>query len=350
MDKPPVRISITLKDIAKLAGVSIGTASKVINRQGNVSEDRRLRVEAVIEKLGYRPSALARSIKRNRTMVIGLIIPKIKNVFYIQIIDAIEKLVQARGYTLFLGNSDESLDTEIGYLRTFATMRVDGLILASSGRKDLSRIQSELGSFRSLGIPVVLIVRSLVETGLDTIVIDNEGGAYRATSYALEQGHRRIGIISSPEHTSASRERIEGYLKALEEHHVPYQSSYIRTGEISPDSGFRITKELLDSARPPTALFVASNFPLLGSLKALHDSGKRVPEDISLICFDDPEWGPFLNPPLTAVRPRSEDLCEFAVQFLFDRINGTCEGPGRRGMVGAELIIRDSVAPPQNNY
>ncbi len=340
----PNNKSITLKDIARLAGVSLGTASNVINGRGNVSADLRGRVEEVINRMGYRPSAIARSIKQKRTMVIGLIIPKIKNVFYIQIIDAIEKLIQKRGYTLVLANSDEDLETEVAYLQTFAKMRVDGLIIASAGRKDFSRITPELTSFKSLEIPIVLIVRTLNDGIFDNVAIDNENGACRATEYALSQGHRRIAIISSPEHTSASGERISGYLRALGRFRIRENPNLIKISDLRPECGYQATKELCGLPSPPTAIFVASNFPLLGSLKALHELGRKIPDDMSLICFDDPDWGPYLNPPLTAVRPDSEKLCETAVSFLFDRITRNYAGPPRHSVVGTELIIRDSVS------
>lgn len=337
------RSSITLKDVARLAGVSLGTASKVINGHETVSPILRMRVEAVVDKLGYRPSGPARSIKRNKTMVVGLIIPRIKNVFYIQVIEAIEKLVQSRDYTLILGNSDEDIETEIRYLRTFAAMRVDGLILASTGRNNLTRTLPEIETYKRLGIPIVLIVRSIPDASLDTITINNEEGAYLATKYALENGHTRIAIISSPAHTSASIERINGYLNALEEYGIPRNRNYVRIADVNSNSGYTITKELLRLEHPPSTLFVASNNPLLSSLEALRELNIRIPNDLSLICFDDPDWGPFLNPPLTAIRPSISELCNEAVNHLFDRINRNYNGMDRSVIIPTELIVRSSV-------
>ena len=338
------RRSITLKDVAREAGVSVGTASNAINRQSIVSKELRERVETVIERLGYHPSALARSIKRNRTMVIGLVIPKIRNAFYIQVIDAVEKLVRGHGYTLVLANSDEDIDAELAHLKSFSAGRVDGLILASAGRKDLARIGRTLATFDRLGIPVVLIVRELDDLPYDTIVLDNEAGAYRATRHALEHGHRRIAIISSQPHTSASRQRIQGYRRALSEHGIAVDPELVHVGGVAPDSGHIITDRLLGLAARPTMIFVATNFLLIGCLKAIHEHALRIPDDISLICFDDPEWSPYLNPPLTAIRPNSDELCRMAVRFLLDRIDGSEEGAPRLHVVPADLVIRDSVA------
>ncbi len=337
------QMSITIKDIARYAGVSLGTVSKVINNNGNVSEELRLRVEAVIDKLNYRPSALARNIRRNKTNIIGLITPQIVNSFYVQVIDLIEKKINESGYTLLLCNSDENLDTELKYLMTFSTMRIAGLLLASAGRTQENRLRSELSSYLDLDIPVVLIVRAMEALPFDTVVLDNVNGAYKATCFLIENGHRRIGIISSSIHTSASQERIDGYVKALEEHQLLNDSSLIHVGGWTLDSGYQIVNRLLSLADPPTAIFVASNVQMLGAIKALKEHGMRIPQNIALICFDDTLWSSFSDPPITVVRPSTEILCTEAIDLLFSRINGEYTGDPRWKIVPTELIIRNSV-------
>jgi LacI family transcriptional regulator len=300
---------VTIKDIANYAGVSVGTTSKVLNNRGNVREDLRFRVQAVIEKLNYRPSALARGMKINKTHTIGLIIPKIMNTFYVKVIELIEKEVHDRNYTLILGNSDEDLEREVNCLRTFSDMRVDGLILASAGRTQEGRIQEEISSYQALNIPIVLIVRRLPNTDLDTIELENREGSYHGTRYLIESGHRRIGMISSSIQTSAGQERIEGYMKALEEFQISYDRELVHMGGLTLDSGYIIT----------------------------------IPEDISLICFDDTEWSSFADPPLTVIEPYSEDLCKLAAELLFDRIDGTYSGEERHRVIPTRLVVRKSV-------
>lgn len=338
-------MALTIKDIANYAGVSIGTASKVLNNQGNVREDLRFRVQAVIEKLNYRPSALARGMKIKRTHTIGLIIPKIINTFYVKVIELIEKEVHNRNYTLILGNTEEDLEREISCLQTFSNMRVDGLILASAGRTQEGRIQREISSYRELNIPVVLIVRRLPNTDLDTIELENREGAYQATRYLIENGHRRIGMISSSMNTSAGPERVEGYMKALEESRIPFDRELVHMGGLTLDSGYIITNTLLGLPNPPSAIFVGTNFQLLGTLRSLKEKHITVPEDISLICFDDTEWSSFADPPLTVIEPYSEDLCKMAAQLLFDRIDGTYSGEGRFRVIPTKLVVRESVKP-----
>ena len=336
-------MAITIKDIAKYAGVSVGTVSKVINNQGNVREDLRLRVESIIEKLNYRPSALARSIKRSRTDTIGLIIPKIMNSFYIQVIELTERIVNKKNYTLFLGNSDEDIETEVRYLRKFSTMRIDGLILASVGKINEAKIQAELSSYSALSIPVVLLVRRLPNIDFDMVMLDNTNGAYKATRYLLDRGHKRIGIISSSIQTSAGQERIDGYMKALEELQIPHDSKLIHFGGLTIEGGYQKTNELLGLDNPPSAIFVASNFQLLGALRALKGKNVNIPDEISLICFDDTEWSSFADPPLTVVKPLTEELCHVATKYLFERIDGEYSGERRRKIIPTELVVRMSV-------
>lgn len=340
---------VTIKDIANYAGVSVGTASKVLNNRGNVREDFRFRVQAVIEKLNYRPSALARGMKIKRTNTIGLIIPKIINTFYVKVIELIEKGVHDRNYTLILGNSDEDLEREVNCLRTFSHMRVDGLILASTGKTQPERIREEIAFYRALNIPIVLIVRRLPNTDLDTIELENTEGAYQATRHLIENGHRRIGMISSSEQTSAGPERVEGYIKALEEFQIPYDRELVHMGGITLDSGYIITDKLLHLPKPPSAIFVGSNFQLLGTLRSLKEKNIKIPEDISLICFDDTEWSSYADPPLTVIEPYTEDLCKSASDLLFDRINGTYSGEGHHRIIPTRLVVRESVKRMSND-
>ena len=336
-------MSITIRDIAKFAGVSVGTASKVINNQGNVKEALRFRVTAVVDKFNYRPSSIARGMKINRTKTIGLIIPKISNTFYVKVIELIEKEVNSRNYTLVLGNSSEHIEREINCLKTFSNMRVDGLILASTGLNQAARIQKELGTFQSLGIPVLLISRMLPGIDADTVELENQKGAFQATRYLIEKGHKRIGMISSSSHTSAARQRIKGYMRALEKYKLPHESPLVHMGGLSSDSGYVIMNQLLSLPERPSAVFVGSNFQLLGTLRAIKTQGIRIPEDISLICFDDTEWSAFSAPPLTAIEANTQAFSKKAVDLIFERIDGTYAGKSRHLQISTQLVVRESV-------
>jgi len=336
-------MSITIKDISRLAGVSVGTVSKVLNNKGNVKPNLALRVKAIVENLNYRPSQVARSFKQNKTGIIGLIIPKINNDFYIRVIDSIEKIINKKNYTLFLGNTDENIDTELHYLMKFANLRIEGLILATTGGQNEQSVRKELLAYKNLNIPIVKIVRDLRSYPSDFISIDNYNGAFLATKKLLEYGHRRIAIISSSAHTSASQERIDGYLHALEEYKVPFDSRLIHKGSIDGKSGYIILNNLLNLASPPTALFVASNYQLVSVLQAIKEKELIIPDDLSLICFDDPKWVSFLKPPLSAIDPLIEKLCEKSVECLFNRIKKTYISKPRSFKIPIKIINRSSI-------
>lgn len=334
---------ITIKEIAKYAGVSTGTVSKVINKQGNVKEELRLRVEAVVDKFNFSPSYFARGMKIQRTNTIGLIIPKITNSFYVQVIELIEKEANKRNYTIVLGNSNEDIEREISCLKTFLNMRVEGLILASTGRDEAFRIKEELSIYETVNIPVVLISRNLPMIEKDIVEIENEKGAHQATCHLLEKGHRRVGLISSSARTSASQERVTGYMKALEKFRLPYESALVLIGGLTASSGYEVANRLISLPNPPTAIFVGSNFQLLGTLRAFKDSKILIPDDISLVCFDDTEWGCFANPPLTVIEPDTESFSKAAIDLLFDRIENNHSGPARQIKIPTKLIARESV-------
>jgi len=334
---------VTIKDIAKYAGVSTGTVSKVINKQGNVKERLRLRVEAVIEKFHFSPSYFARGMKTQRTNTIGLIIPKITNSFYVQVIERIEMEATQKNYTILLGNSNEDIEREISCLKTFLDMRVDGLVLASTGINEGFRIKEELSFYKAVNIPVVLISRRLPMLENDIVEIENEEGAFKATCHLLENGHKRIALISSSSKTSASQERVAGYMKALEKFRIPYEAALVHIGGVTSNSGHEIVKQLVSLPKPPSAIFVGSNFQLLGTLGALKESKVRIPADISLVCFDDTEWGRFADPPLTVIEPDTGSFSKTAIKLLFDRIDNKNLGLQREIRIPTRLVVRESV-------
>lgn len=335
-------MSITIKKIAEYSGVSVPTVSKILNNKGNVRKDLRIRVQAIIEKYNYRPSALARGMKLNKTNTIGLIIPKIINSFYVEVIEQIEKEAKNRNYTMVLGNSDEDIDREVNCLRTFLDMRVDGLIIASCGRNQELRIQREFEYYKALNIPIVLISRSLPNLDVDTVELDNVGSAYKVTKYLIKTGHKKIGIISSSIQTSAGQERIDGYLKALDEYKLPFEQNLAHIGGTTIMEGYKLTNSLLKLYKP-TAIFVGSNFQLLGALQAIKKQKINIPDDISLIGFHDSEWIQFSTPPLTVVTPDTYKFSMTAINLLFDRINGSYLGKGRRQIIPTKIVYRKSV-------
>lgn len=256
----------TIKDIARLSGVSVGTVSKILNDQGNVKPALRLRVETIIEKVGYRPSAIARSFKKKETRIIGIIIPRLLSQLYVELVYHVEKLIKSKKFTLFVGNAEEDTDTEIAYLHTFANLRVDGLILSTSSEKAEPRILKELDVFKTLGIPVVIAGRKIASEEYDKVTMDYRRGAYEAARYVIKQGHRRIAILSAPEHSSVGMEFHEGYMEALNEAEVPYDKTLVYFGNKELDKDYRNILALLNRTdNPPTAILTASNFRVIST-------------------------------------------------------------------------------------
>ncbi|MFH2113263.1 MAG: LacI family DNA-binding transcriptional regulator [Spirochaetota bacterium] len=342
-----LRMTTTIVDIARFAKVSVGTVSKVLNNKGYVSSELRTRVQDAIDRLNYRPSVSARNMRRNRTDMVGLIVPQVQNSFYVQIINSIESVAGERNMTLVLTNTGEQFEAEIRALRAFSSLRVAGLLLATTGRLHERALLKELDTFHDLQIPVTLIVRSLSSEIHDTVVLDNVGGARIATNHLLEHGHSRIGIISSAPNTSSSLERIEGYKTALKAAGVGVDPSLIKVGESSRDSGRSAVHELLALSPRPTALFVASNVQLIGAIRALKEMRLGIPDEISVICFDDTEWISLVQPPLTSVVPSADELARRATDLLFRRMDGQMDIPATREIVPTRLVVRESVSPPR---
>lgn len=329
---------VTLEDVARAANVSISTVSRVLNGSSLVAEETRKRVQQAIEALGYQPSRVARRLRRERrpANLIGLIIPDIQNPFFADLARGVEDVAQQHGYMVFLGNSDEDAAKEKLYLDLMRAESVDGLILPPNAERDAAA--SELA--RS-GLPMVCVDRRLAKVTVDTVVVDNVRGAYEAVEHLIRLGHRRIGFIEGRPELSTSKERLEGYRKALKDYGTEPDPALVRQGDSRQASGRRLTLELLESPDPPTALFVGNNLMTLGALEAIHSLGLRIPEDIAIVGYDDMPWALAFNPPLTAVRQPGYEVGRRAMELLLQRIRE----PKRSTtlvLLQPELIVRES--------
>lgn len=334
----------TIKDVAKNAGVSVATVSRVIRGVGYVSEGTRKRVQDAIHSLGYRPNALARSMVERRTYAMALVISDIANPFFTSVVRGVEDAAHQQGYTVLLGNSDEDPEREREYLSAFMQRQVDGFIVVSTASN-----ADHLAKIVASGVPVVLLDRNLNVPGADAVLVDNEAAAYRAVRYLLELGHRRIGIIVGPPHIPTSSARLAGYRRALQEFGIENDRDLVRFGDFKEKGGADGVKALLALDRPPTAIFTANNLTSMGALIALRDAGVRVPEQLSVVGFDDLPWSRVVDPPLTVIEQPSYVLGMTAAQLLLSRLSGR-ETPaqGRTVTLTASLIVRASCAPPQD--
>lgn len=327
---------VTISEVAKEANVSRATVSHVINNTRFVSEETRQRVEQAINELGYRPNVLARSLRLGETLTLGLILPDSSNTFFAEIGRSIEIAAFESGYSVILCNSGEDPDKESLYIDILTKKQVDGIILVPTCIH-----YDAIRSLKKLQVPIVLMDRELTDLALDTVLVDNLMGGLIATRYLTSLGHRRIGCIAGPSSINPSAQRLLGYQQALKEAGIPFDKSLVRIGEFSALSGWSRGNDLLSMSKPPTAIFACNDMMAIGLLRAAHEKGIRVPEDLSLIGFDDIEPVSFTIPPLTTIAQPKIEISEKAIKFLIQRINNPQRDP-QYEILPVSLVIRDS--------
>jgi LacI family transcriptional regulator len=332
---------VTIKDVAREAGVSVGTASQALRTIPAVREETRRRVVAVAQRLRYQPSALARGLVTRRTHSIGLLISDIANPFFIRAVRAVEDVAQENGYNVILCNTDEDPAKETQYLRVLMEKRVDGIILATTA----GSLQA-VRDVRWRRIPLVLFDRELPRVPTDTVKVDSVFGGRLATDHLLSLGHTRIAIIHGPVVRSTGAERLQGYLDALRTAGVRRDPVLIREGNFKQDSGRDLARQLLDVSPPPTALFCTNNLMTVGALQTLQERGVRIPSDLSLVGYDDMEWWTLTHPPLTTVGQPVYDLGREAMRLLLGQIGANRRQRPQRVILKPELLTRESCGPP----
>lgn len=337
---PETRSAVTIKDIARYAEVSPTTVSRVLNNSGYVGEDTRRRVEKAIAELGYRPDARARGLRGKPSKLVALIIPDILNVFYTGVAQAIEHYLAQRGYNMLLGITGDSADRYVEYLQLLWERRVDGIIYVPPAIGDSSAPTRRLVA---QGMPIVEVNRQREAGLLDCVLADNFRGAYQATEHLIDLGHERIALIVGSAETTTGRERIQGFKWAMRDADLEIDPQLLKVGAYSKQYGLQATEELLVLSPRPTAIFAASNRLLVGTMMALTDHGVRVPNDMSIIAFDDSEWLTFWQPPVSTVDVAAEEMGMLAVELLMRWIReGHAPDRPRTYSLSAILVERKS--------
>jgi LacI family transcriptional regulator len=325
----------TIREVAELARVSPATVSRVLNGS-TVDPVLAARVRVVVEQLNYRPSNAARSLRTRRTRVWGLVISDIRNPFFTEVVRGIEDTAQKAGYALVLCNADEQLEKERAYIDLVVDERVAGVILSPASPRE-----TNLAPLLAHGIPVVALDRTVEQTPVDTVVVDNVAGAREGVQHLYDAGFRRIACITGPAWTTTGSERLAGYLSALESRGVERDESLILTTDYMEEGGAAAMRELLALANPPDALLVANSVMTIGAMRVARDAGTIIPDDLGLVSFDDAPWMSLTAPPVTAVaQPTYAIGCE-AARLLIARIDGD-QSPARRVMMGTTLRPRAS--------
>ena len=328
----------TMKQVAEKAKVSTTTVSHVINNTRVVSSDVRERVLNVIQELRYIPSAVARSLKNDRTHTIGMMIPNNSNPYFAELIQGIEDESFKLGYNIILCNSYDDPKKQVAYIRVLMEKRIDGLILVSSGSDaELSQLLDDES------IPKVLVDRELTGVAADFIESNHEQGGYLATKYLLDLGHRNIACVSGPRDLLPSRDRVSGYMKALQEAGVAFREDCLLHSDFTSQGGFTAFQQLLALANPPSAIFASNDLMAIGGICAANQAGIKIPEELSVIGYDDIALASFSNPPLTTVVQPKYDIGVLTARVLVDRINNA-ELPFRRELLSTSLKVRQSTA------
>jgi LacI family transcriptional regulator len=305
---------VTIKDVAREAGVSVATVSRVWNDADFVSPETRQRVAEVAARLGYSPHGAARSLITRTTFALGVLLPDLYGEFFSEIIRGIDHVAQAAGYHILVSSSHESKDEIDAALRSMRG-RVDGMIIMSSDLEAQRTLQALQGSF-----PVVLLNGGAEATAFDTITIENHEGAREMTRHLLARGHRRIAMIGGPQRNYDAAERLRGYETALRENGIGIEKSLIVQGDFSELSGHRAVERLLALERQPTAIFAANDSMAIGALSALRENSLRVPEDMAVAGFDDIPLARYMNPPLSTVHVDISQLGERAAALLLSSL------------------------------
>ncbi len=329
--------TVTIKDVARHAKVSISTVSRVLNESGYVSEQTSQRVWRAIEALNYKPNQLARSLTTGRSRTIGLVLPDITNPFFPAVARGVEDAANVNGYTVILCNTDADPEQEKAYVTALREKRVDGFVFTVSG-PDASTI---LGLIEA-DIPVVVIDRCVEGASVDSVLIYNEQWAYEATMHLIGLGHRAIAYINGPDDLTTSKERYAGYRKALADAGVSFNPALVRTGDFRYPSGHARMRELLASGQEVTAVFAANDMMAIGAMRAIQEWGLRVPEDIAVVGFDDILLASLIKPSLTTISQPAYHMGALAVEMLLERIGGAQGGEARTKICHARLVVRES--------
>jgi len=339
-----------MRDVARLAGVSIATVSAVVNGKQVVRPVVVARVQDAMKALNFHPDHVARSLRVKKTTTIGAVVPDFSSGFFVDVLRGIEDVARNLGYSVLLCNSDDNVDQEQRHLQALLSRRVDGILLASTDLYSIAEAQLRSST------PIVLFDRVPPAHRGPAVVVNNVEAAYNATRHLIDLGHRQIAFIAGRLDLSTATDRAEGFRKALEDAHLPLNGAYFKRGDYHPESGYRNGLELLRLENPPTAIVSSNGLMTLGLLRAVHELHVRCPEQISIIGFDEPapdtygfNLSTLLRPELTVVAQPGYEVGKHAAQTLLSLVNereDAVRDQNRVVTLNAELRVRKSTAVP----
>jgi LacI family transcriptional regulator len=330
-------MAITIRDVAKRAGVAPVTVSRVINNSGIVSPETRECVETAIEELGYVPNMLGPSLRSQQTMTLALVVTDITNPFWTTVTRGVVDIAQNSGYTTILCNTDESEEKQAQYLQMLLRRRIDGILLvpASSSPDPIQLIQKQ-------GITVVVLDRKVSDVDVDIIRADSEKGAYQLTKHLLNLGHKQIAMLAGPRSVSTAIDRVNGFSRAFNEFGLELFDTQVLWGNFTQESGYKLAKTSLEMSPKPTALFASNKFVAIGAQRALREMNYRVPEDIAIVAVDEIPPAFTIEPFLTVAKQPAREMGKQAARLLLERIKGDAGSSCKQIVLPTEMIIRTS--------
>lgn len=328
----------SMNDVARRAGVSIATVSRVLNNSSSVNEETRLKILKAIKELKYQPSRVAKRLrsKGGPGNLLGVLIPDIQNPFYVDVLRGIEDIAYKNNYVIIVCNFSQDEKKEAMYLDILESEAIDGLIAAPASEDDV-RVKKMVQS----GLPVVCVDRGLNGIDVDVVWVNNDAGAFAAVDFLAKAGYKRIGHIAGLPTIPSSRLREAGYRRALAENNLPFDPQWLVYGNSTYESGVELADKLLSLPTPPDALFTGNNLITLGALETIHKRKLHIPNDVAIIGFDDMNWSNSLNPPLTAVRQPAYEIGQRAGELLIQRIRDPKRAPIQMTL-NSELMVRES--------
>ncbi|KIL37481.1 hypothetical protein SD71_02255 [Cohnella kolymensis] len=333
----------TLKEVAQLAGVSTATVSNAINDKKYVRSEVKEQVYSAMQALNYQPNTIAKSLRKQESRIVGLLISDVANPFFASVARGIEMELAANDYNVLLCNTDSSVEKEREYLEGLIGKRIDGLIVSSAGNTgDYFR------SMEETGVPIVFLNRCPQFMNCDVILTNNTRGAYDATEHLIRHGYNRIAIITGPTSLSTGKDRLTGYRRALEDYGISEQDALVKEGRFDIESGYEKMKELLEQEYKPDAVFVSNNSMTLGGYKYLKEKEISIPDQLAVIVFDDPDWAELVDPPVTSVRQPTYELGVQAAKLMMASIKDRKTKHDIMYMDPA-LIVRQSCGCPADH-
>ncbi|MBB5695443.1 LacI family DNA-binding transcriptional regulator [Muricoccus pecuniae] len=338
-----MQTTVTLRDVARAAKVSVSTASRALAGGGLTSRATENRLQRIAAELGYRPNTLARGLKTRSTRLVGLVVHNLTNASFRVLAEVVQRRLRAEGYQALLCITADDPEQEAATIETLADQRVDGLIICPTGRNG-----ALLAALEASGTPVTCVVRRDESVELETVLAADPEGAYAGTRHLLDLGHRRIGLVVGRQETTSGRERLSGYRRALEEAGIAFDPSLVHAGRYEPETGLSGCRQLLDRDNRPTALFVANHESSLGVLRGLAERDIAVPDDISLLCYEDVPGFAWQRPAISVVDSGANAMAELAADRLLQRLRPNAAphvATAREYRIGARLIQRQSCRP-----